>query len=537
MGKRQTFSGILCAALVFGLIPCVYTASAAEETFSLNGYIQNQTGVFISTDDTETEQVGSETYYTNHGDKWGKFSMFRNTLQLEGEWRPSDRIFLHGVFRAARSSRLEVDEYAQMPNPGEIDDPVGWVHERYYQEAGMRELYLDFQALSFLSIRAGRQQVSWGETGQYRLLDAINPIDPTWHFASLESFEEVRIPLWILKLLFEVRPLGGNLEVVWVPALDDPEDMVTVPLTLVGAWGLPIPDQQGNQPSSFNINSKVFQWPECDIENSRIGARWKGNMGDFTYSLVYYYTHILSPPIPEYILWLNDEGTTNPTNPAYIDVYLEFPRQHLAGFSMEYMFSSPIWTIARLEATVEPNRVYPVYTSEPIISDDTYDGPEYKKYHFKQMEKTVLNYAVVLMRPTFIRFLNSKESVLFITQFMHSYITDFDELEHILDVPGYDSTESKRHAMKAILALRSNYLHGKLVPSVAGAYLFSGNSFTDAFQTEYPSGFFSASTSIVLGNHWRVTPRVTFFFGKHPYKGVGLYRDRDEVNLKIRYQF
>ena len=120
---------------------------------------------------------------------------------------------------------------------------------------------------------------------------------------------------------------------------------------------------------------------------------------------------------------------------------------------------------------------------------------------------------------------------------MHSVITDFDEDEHVLDIPGYDSTESKKHAMKFIGALRTNYLHGGLVPSIVGAYLFSGNTFTKAFEFEVPSGFVSSKLDIVLGNHWRITPSMTFYFGKDPYKGVGLFRDRDEINLKIKYQF
>ena len=30
---------------------------------------------------------------------------------------------------------------------------------------------------------------------------------------------------------------------------------------------------------------------------------------------------------------------------------------------------------------------------------------------------------------------------------------------------------------------------------------------------------------------------VNQFFGDNPYKGIGLFRDRDEVNLQVRYQF
>jgi hypothetical protein len=489
--------------------------------------------VFISTDDTEKDAEG---FFIDHGDRWGELSMFRNVLQLEGEWRPGDNISLHGIFRGVRSSMLDADDEAQVPDPGAIDDPAEWVHRRYYTEAEMRELYLDFQAADFVSIRAGRQQVSWGETGQYRLLDAINPVDSSWHFSSLESFEDMRIPLWILKMLFDVNALNGGLEIVWIPALDDPEDMVTVPLTLVGAWGLPKPNRP-KKASTLVVDRKIFLWPENDVENSRIGVRWKGNLGDFTYTMLYYYTHILSPPIPTFLIVPEE----SPDYKLHADVYLEFPRQHLAGFSMEYTFASPIWTVARVEATIEPDRVYPSSTDrrDPKL-DPSYDG-EGTRYLIATYEKTVVNYAVVLMRPTFIRFLNPKESFLVVAQFMHTYIADFEEddndLYPFVDIPAYDSTEVTRHAMKAILALRTNYMHGMLVPSFTGAYLFGGNSVSDAFKFETPSGFASVKCDIVIGNHWRVTPAANFFFGKDPYRGAGLFRDRDELNLMVKYQF
>ena len=38
-----------------------------------------------------------------------------------------------------------------------------------------------------------------------------------------------------------------------------------------------------------------------------------------------------------------------------IDVQLTFPRQHITGFSLEYMFRSPVSTVFRLEASYTPN--------------------------------------------------------------------------------------------------------------------------------------------------------------------------------------
>ena len=87
--------------------------------------------------------------------------------------------------------------------------------------------------------KAQEEKVAWGEIGQYRLLDVVNPSNDTWHFGPLESFEDTRIPLWIVKGLVEFPSIDHSLEIVWLPGIDRPQDMVTVPLSFVGAWGPP----------------------------------------------------------------------------------------------------------------------------------------------------------------------------------------------------------------------------------------------------------------------------------------------------------
>jgi len=36
---------------------------------------------------------------------------------------------------------------------------------------------------------------------------------------------------------------------------------------------------------------------------------------------------------------------------------------------------------------------------------------------------------------------------------------------------------------------------------------------------------------------WRMNVTVTDFFGADPYANVGLFRDRDEINLSLTAQF
>jgi len=60
------------------------------------------------------------------------------------------------------------------------------------------EVYGDFQLFGKLNIRAGRQNLSWGETDTFRLLDRINPLDNGFG-GFLVPLDERRRPLTMLR--------------------------------------------------------------------------------------------------------------------------------------------------------------------------------------------------------------------------------------------------------------------------------------------------------------------------------------------------
>jgi hypothetical protein len=531
--------------------------------FTMNGYLQNQTGVFIdwTNDATRTydprewekyKKVKThkfKEYYTNHGSLAGELSMMRWTLQLEGDYKPSEFATLHWVFRGVRSLQLEADSLANPPDPTGISDRAQWVQDKFYTENDLREIYLDIDASDDVSFRLGRQQVAWGELGQYRLLDVVNPMDPTWHFASVENFEDIRIPLWIAKALVEIRPLESSLELVWVPMLDSPEDLVTVPLTQVGAWGLPIPPVQVSD-STHLIGSKVFEYPANEITNSRAGARWKGTAGDFTYTFIYYYTHQLSPPVPVRAVnpWNEELGATDPG----IVVHLDFPRQHILGFSLDATLDNPIGAVVRLEAAYEPDRTYPVYSDVPKLPPTDSDGKEIvfkpgdDTYQlFQREKKQVASWGIQIMRPTFIRFLNPEQTIMFVFQMLHTIVLDYDSGPRIVDIPGFDSTEVARNSFTFVFSTFTNYFHGLMTPKLLVVYIpgKKEEGGTDeevnryAFDGSNDSGLISGSLGFTLGTSWRLTTGVNVFWGGDPYKALGLFRDRDEVFAKLQYQF
>src|SRR5439155_1217260 len=91
----------------------------------------------------------------------------------------------------------------------------------------LREAYADIKSRTIpLTIRAGRQQIVWGETDNFRMLDRANPLDLTWHFqqeipAPAFGWDQIRRPLWMFKFLYDlgdVWKLSQNfLEWYWNP--------------------------------------------------------------------------------------------------------------------------------------------------------------------------------------------------------------------------------------------------------------------------------------------------------------------------------
>src|SRR5438477_585552 len=110
----------------------------------------------------------------------------------------------------------------------------------------LREAYADIKFRNIpLTVRAGRQQIVWGESDNFRMLDRANTLDLTWHFTQeipppAYGWDEIRRPFWMIKFLYQlgdVWRLSQNfLEWYWNPGDWYPAKQAFLPRP----WGLPI---------------------------------------------------------------------------------------------------------------------------------------------------------------------------------------------------------------------------------------------------------------------------------------------------------
>jgi hypothetical protein len=533
-------------------------SSEDESSFTVNAMMKMQGGLFVPLvsdgfkaheneayrkdqfgydrtapcDQVANPNVGSNGCFpVDHGKKAGSPSLARATLQIEAHWDFTSKFALHTIIRGVRMAKVAADQYAQVPSPPDDvnlrrEYAENWVHDQY-NRFELREFYLDALPLSWLTFRIGRQQVAWGETGQFRLLDVVNPIDSTWHFGPLESFEDQRIPLWMLLTTIDVPKLHAALEMLWIPGLDKKRDFVSPPLSNAGAWGVPY----SNQPGTYRIRNKNFRYPgNKDLSDSRFGARWKGDLGDHgSYSFVYMYTHMQVPVLKE--IDLTPTGMTAAGqalfSPDTADrASLVFPRQHIAGMSAEYVLDDPFGMTLRFEGAVEPNRSYSQRTD---TGGDSLSKPGHIIY--APSKEVAVSYALVVQRPTMIRFLNPVQNFLLVGQFMHTAVPTLDPLKdaNAVQVVGYNDWSAQKHSYTVVAYATTTYLNGIFTPRLTGVWIINPY-YKD-------SGYYSIDLGFRVGPHYRVNVMATDFIGKNPYRDIGLFRDRDELHASVTVLF
>lgn len=72
-----------------------------------------------------------------------------------------------------------------------------------------------------LFVKVGRQIVAWGETDGFRLMDQINPLDQRRGMSDVQ-FENTILPLWLLRVDYEVPTLPNWLQALQVQAIFNP---------------------------------------------------------------------------------------------------------------------------------------------------------------------------------------------------------------------------------------------------------------------------------------------------------------------------
>ncbi|WP_221797105.1 DUF1302 family protein [Oceanobacter mangrovi] len=392
----------------------------------------------------------------------------------------------------------------------------------------VRELYIDASRNvgdDQLSIRLGKQQVVWGRTDLFRVLDTINPVDYSRHNI-YDELEDIRIPQWMLKADLLMGPNevfdDMNFQLVWNFDKFRPNNLGTCgqSYSIVDAGcffssyigfpdSFPVADYAG---SLIPIIHDV-KLPEHSLQNTQIGLKWEGVYGDATFSLN---TLRYRQQMPS----LHYRAGAVPGLPALDGVFdIHFPQVNLFGGSLDYydMTTDATW---RIEAA---------YTNGEELARDT-DG-----HKQTDMARYVIGFDKNLMIPA----LGSTSAFLLSAQVFGQHV-----LEHESDMPDAEKNWT------GTLLFKGFYMHNRLSPQLVLAH-----------DVKAAATAIAPSISFQPDNHW------LFNFGFNVKEGgnkkfpwsvaaangdssgqweplarftngpIGVANQEDEVQLTIRYGF
>ena len=457
----------------------------------------------------------------------------------------------------------------------------------------LREAYIDLKLRDIpLSIRAGRQQIVWGETDNFRMLDRVNSLDLTWHLqqefpAPSFGWDQTRRPSWMLKFLYDLGDVWkfsqSYLEWYYNPGDWKPAKQAFLPRP----WGLRFLDPLTNPVDGAFIGgvcsssqfrrqglgacrelmrgTELFQKGDYDnnpMDNSQVGVRYHGMTPQgIEFTLNYFYQR-----------WSGDDGTNyapirglpkTPENTARASRLLQrgiFPAEfiapyvHTIGLSANYSDEQFTQTVYRMETVYDMGVPFFDIAKPTVIDSPVLPGVT-KKEMWKGM--------IAFDRPTWIRPINKKTTVFLTGQlFWHHLISNPDcraqavatgedprpkscligglDLPSTVRVGNTKSTEAYRDKIRDweslfTLAAFTFYRGGSIIP-LTGIAVDWVNSW--AMEPFWMVDYVIRDDFVVnLSQRYMVTPRGHSTPIFETWGLSGLNAGRSETDIRLTYQF
>lgn len=304
----------------------------------------------------------------------------------------------------------------------------------------LREIYakntLRLENGKDLFLKVGKQQVVWGRTDLFRVLDVINPVDYSRNNI-YDELSDIRIPMWIVQAEYRMGASESmqdrNLQLVWNFDKFRPSNLgqCGTPNVILDAGcffrGMANLWDNGGTVSNFAGNGTVatdfgphqigirnVYLPEWSLKNTQLGVKYEGVSQDglsFSLNALTYRSQL-----PSLHSINGSTGTVNPFTggngnipgvapvAGLIAFDMHFPRVSLLGGSMDFQVPS-VGAAVRLEAAVTHGEEF----------SNTARADLYSK-------NNVFRSVIGVDRPTFIPFISETAATLISAQLFYQHI-------------------------------------------------------------------------------------------------------------------
>ncbi|MGQ0621153.1 MAG: DUF1302 family protein [Panacagrimonas sp.] len=395
------------------------------------------------------------------------------------------------------------------------EDRLDWLREIYF-DASLNVLAPWAEDEQEIFFRIGKQQVIWGRTDLFRVLDIVNPIDYGRNNIYDEN-QDIRIPKWIATAEYRMGPALGladfNMQLVWDFDQFRPVGIGqcgTANVVLDAAClfrGLKNLWDNGGTVSNFALNPPIVgqgppsittdfgpnqigirraNLPSHNLSNTSYGAKFEGVAGPITFSLNAYFTRsglpaltggTKGPPSENPFLAIAPDGTA----PYLIAFDIDFPRVKVFGGSLDFTIDS-LKTIHRIEFAYSQGEAF-ADTNSPTLGS----------------ESDVVRYVIGLDRLGFIKLLNPNRTFLFSGQLFGQHVLDYVEKDGEFGTYGFADYE---HNWIATLYIQTWYVQDRIQPKWVTAYDFGARAYVTQPYVDY-----------LLTQNFKVTVGANIKFG------------------------
>ncbi len=405
--------------------------------------------------------------------------------------------------------------------------------DKFKAQYDLWECYFDFSR-GPLFLRLGKQNLAWGETDTFRLLDAINPLDNTFG-GPFEDLDDRRIPLWMLRGSYNLRGIGpissAMIEAFWVPGN---WDVSVAPYAPWGtAYAAPIADTGMRR---FQVR------PGKKMSNSRWGVRLMGVLGNNLNLSVAHYKTFLDMPTARLGV---EPGTQVVTGTSALFQELIWEDVQITGGSFNFcdphtdiIFRGEVaWFWDEAIFIPEENlKISDEFIPMPpalvdLISELT--GTDLRELGITALpinptggtvpHENVLRYMIGFDKYLWLRWLNPRTTFMISGQYFGQWMTDYDARQKQLlslypkplDFVGLRETE---HTFTFLA--RTNYMNGVINPQVVVAYDVRG-------------AWLFMPSIMFLHEPFRFNISYNGVYGA--FTNFGAFKDRDQISFMFTY--